>query len=112
LTSVPVDVRLAKAMVSAFARASKDRVDVAMSVGNPDTKKSLKMVVDPPNMSKTLRNMGIVLLVTPDPFTGIPGAALLGASYAMKRREAANLQSLANETARTMRMIRDLQSLL
>jgi hypothetical protein len=53
-----------------------------------------------------------VLLVTPDPFSGIPGAALLGASYAVRGREAANLQSLASETARAARMIRDLQSLL
>ncbi|MDA4134599.1 MAG: hypothetical protein OK441_03415 [Thaumarchaeota archaeon] len=106
------DVRLAKARVSAFARTSHDRVEVAKSVGNPETKSRMKMVVDPPNMSKTLRNVGVVLLVTPDPFSGIPGAALLGASYAVKGREAANLASLSSEAARVARMIRDLQSLL
>lgn len=112
MSIVQEDVRLAKARVSAFARTSQDRVETARAVGNPETKTRLKMVVDPPNMSKTLRNVGIVLLVTPDPFSGIPGAALLGASYAVRGREAANLQSLASETARAARMIRDLQSLL
>jgi len=106
------DVRLAKARVSAFARTSQDMVGAASAAGSTEMKSRLKMVVDPPNMSKTLRNMGVVLLVTPDPFSGIPGAALLGASYAVKGREAANLRALASETARAARMIRDLHSLL
>ena len=112
MTLVQEDVRLAKARVSAFARSSQDRVETASVVGNQATKGRLKMVVDPPSVSKTLRNAGVVLLVTPDPFTGIPGVALLGASYAVKSREAANLKSLASETAKTARVIRDLQSLL
>jgi hypothetical protein len=112
MSIVQEEVRLAKARVSAFARTSQDRVETATAIGNAETKSRLKMVVNPPNMSKTLRNVGVVLLVTPDPFSGIPGAALLGASYAVKGREAANLRSLASETARAARMIRDLQSLL
>jgi hypothetical protein len=106
------EVRLAKARVGAFARTSQDRTNVATSIADPATREKLKMVVKPPNISGTLRKAGIVLLLTPDPFTAIPGTALLGASYAMKRRQAADLGSLARETARTMQSIRELQSLL
>ncbi|MDA4114294.1 MAG: hypothetical protein OK474_09630 [Thaumarchaeota archaeon] len=105
-------LRLAKARVDAFARASQDRRSVAMSMADSATGEKLRMVVKPPNISGSLRKAGIVLLLTPDPFTAIPGTALLGASYAMKRRQAADLGSLARETARTMQTIRDLRSLL
>jgi hypothetical protein len=109
---VKEDVRIAKVRVGALARSSQDRVGATTSLADPATSSGLKMVVNPPNMSRTLRNVGAVLLVSPDPFTGVPGAALLGASYLIRSREAANLQSLARETARTARTIRELQSFL
>ena len=79
---------------------------------DPKSKAALSSVVSPSSATKALRNAGIVLLVTPDPFTGVAGAALLGASYATKRSEAADLGTLAAETARTVRTIRELHSLL
>ena len=106
------DVRLAKARVSALGRSSQDRIGAMTGLADPATSNGLRMVANPPNMSRTLRNVGAVLLISPDPFTGVPGAALLGASYLMKGREAANLQSLARETALTVRTIRELQSFL
>jgi hypothetical protein len=85
---------------------------VATTMASAPAKEGLKMAVNPPNASVTLRNVGAVLLVSPDPFTGVPGVALLTASYAMKGREAANVASLAAETARAVRAIRELKTLL
>jgi hypothetical protein len=109
---VKEEARLARSRVSAFARTSQEKVEVAKAMGDPATRGALKMVVKPPSIAKSLRNVGAVLLISPDPFSGVPGAALLGASYVMKRREAANIQTLAGEMSRTLRTIRDLQSLL
>lgn len=106
------DVRLAKARIGVVSRASDDRSYVAASLASHTTKNGLKVVVKPPSASNAVRNVGAVLLVSPDPFTGIPGAALMGASYVMKGREAASLKSLAKETASAIRTVRDLQSLL
>ncbi len=99
-------------MVGSVSRRSDDLVGASAALGDPGTREALRSVVAPPNITKTLRNAGVVLLIAPDPITGIGGAALLGASYATKRGEPANLQSLAREAAKTAQIVRDLQSLL
>ncbi len=109
---VKEEVKLAKARVSSFARSSEDRLGVATTIANAPAKEGLRMAVRPPNVSRTMRNVGAVLLASPDPFTGVPGVALLTASYAMKGREAASVSSLATETAQAVRAIRELKTLL
>ena len=104
--------RLAKARAAAFARTSEDRLSVAAGVANPSTTQSLRMAAKPPDVSRTLRKAGAVLIISPDPFTDVPAAALLGASIAMKGREAASIESLAKEAAKAARAIRDLHSIL
>lgn len=106
------EVRLAKARVSAFARTSDDQIGTAASIASSASRDALKMAVNPPSISRVTRNVGAVLLVSPDPFTLVPGAALLGASYAIRSREAASLETLAKETAMCVRTIRELQSFL
>jgi hypothetical protein len=106
------EVRLAKARVSSIERSAGDRLGVAATMADAPAREGLRMAVSPPSMSGTLRNVGAVLLVSPDPFTGVPGVALLTASYAMKGREAAKVASLAAETAQAMRTIRELKMLL
>jgi len=56
-----------------------------------------------------LRKAGVALIVaTPDPFTAIPGVAMIATSYAMKRKDPAKLDDLAAETRK---ILRDLESI-
>jgi hypothetical protein len=55
-----------------------------------------------------MRKAGIALIVTPDPFTSVPGVALLASSLVMKRREPASLGTLARETRKVLREIQSL----
>lgn len=85
----------------------------ATALGDGESKGALKAIVSPPSLSKTFRNAGLVLLVvTPDPVTAIPGAAFMGASYAARRREAASLEAMRKEAVKAVRLVQDLQSLL
>lgn len=105
--------RLAKARVGSLSRHSSDLRGMATVLGDGESKGALKSVVSPPNLSKTFRNAGLVLLVvTPDPLTAVPGAAFMGASYAAKRREAASLETMRREAVKAARLVHDLQSLL
>ena len=104
MSTVHKDVRLAKARVSAFARTSQDRVEVAKSVGNPETKsrtedgrRSTEHVEDAEKRWRS--SPGHTRPVLRNPW----GRAARSASYAVKGREAANLESLASETARAAR---------
>jgi hypothetical protein len=55
-----------------------------------------------------MRKAGIALIAAPDPFTGVPGVALLASSFVVKRKEPANLGSLAQETWKALREIQSL----
>lgn len=101
--------RLAKARVSAYVRSSGDRVEVARSISDDKTAEKLRLVVKPPNPSSSLKKAGAVLLLTPDPFTAVPGTALIGMAYVMKRREPLSVESILRETRKTMR---ELQTIL
>lgn len=82
-----------------------------MSLSNTETKKSLNQVVKPNSISRTLRKVGVAVLLSPDPLgpiADIPGAVLLGASYAMKKGEPEGIESVFKETRS---MLRELQKL-
>lgn len=96
-------------MVGAYVRASHDKVDAARVISDRTASKSIRLAVKPPRAGSSLRKAGILLILTPDPLTAVPGLALVGASLAMKKREAAGLAELVSETARTMR---ELQSMV
>ena len=104
-------VNIAKAMVGAYVRASRDKVDVARVIADKATSKSIRLAVKPPRVASSLRKAGVLFLLAPDPITAVPGAIMVGASYVAKRREAAGLEELVRETADTMRAVRELQSL-
>jgi len=55
-----------------------------------------------------MRKAGIALIATPDPFTGVPGVALLAASFVAKRKEPAKLSDLASEAQRIFREVQSL----
>ncbi len=80
----------------------KDRTEVAKSLANSETKEKLKQVVKPNSLSKTLRKAGVALLLSPDPLTDIPGAIILGASIAAKRKEPIGASSVVTEADRLM----------
>jgi len=70
--------------------------------------RKLRDVTKPPSLSGGMRKAGVALIAAPDPFTGIPGVALLASSIAVKKREPASLGTLAQETRK---ILRDIQSL-
>jgi hypothetical protein len=104
--------KLVKAGANSLTRTSQDRVQVARSLSNSETNKKLNQVVRPNSISGTLKKAGLVVLLSPDPLgpiIDIPGVVLLGASYAMKKREPASIKSVFKET---QLMLDELRSLL
>ncbi|MDA4124918.1 MAG: hypothetical protein OK438_05660 [Thaumarchaeota archaeon] len=81
--------------------------DVSEKVEMGQVQVHLDRITKPKSLSSTARKVGIALIAAPDPITGIPGVALLASSYALKRRDPANLGHLAQETRK---ILRDIQS--
>ncbi len=103
--------RLVRAGTSSLVRTSQDSALVASSLSNTETKKSLNQVVKPNSVSKTLRKVGVAVLLSPDPLgpiVDIPGVVILGASFAMKKGEPESIESVFKET---QSMLRELQKL-
>ena len=103
--------RLVKAGTRSLVRSSQDATQVAASLSSGETKDRLKQVVKPNSISRTMRKVGVAVLLSPDPLgpiADIPAVALLGASYAMKKGEPESLESVFRETRK---MLRDLQSI-
>ena len=97
---------------SFLVRTSQDTTQVARSLSNGETKRRLNHVVKPNSASKTLRKVGMAVLLSPDPLgpiADIPGAVLLGASYAMKKREPESIESVFKATRS---LLQELQPLL
>jgi hypothetical protein len=82
--------------------------EVTSTLSSPPVKRSLDLVVRPKSLAGGMKKIGVALLAVPDPFTDIPGAALLASSYALKKREPASLADLAQETRK---LLRDIQYL-
>jgi L-aminopeptidase/D-esterase-like protein len=76
----------------------KDRKEVAGRLADAQTKEKLKEVAKPNSLTKTLRRTGVALILTPDPITAVPGVAMLGASFAMRKREPLTPASVFEET--------------
>ncbi len=55
-----------------------------------------------------MRKVGIALIAAPDPITAVPGVAMLAGSYALKGKNPATLQDLAQETRK---ILHDMDSL-
>lgn len=103
--------KLSKSIADSLTRTSQDRAHVAESISNAETRKMLDDVVKPRSISKTLKKLGIMILLSPDPLgpiTDVPGAVLLSASYLMKGREPIGVESVFREAQQALC---DLQSL-
>ena len=80
----------------------KEKAAVAECLGDSATRKRLAEVVRPNSISMTLRRTGVALVLAPDPVTLVPGAVLLGASVAAKKREPLAVASVFNEVQRIL----------
>lgn len=88
---------LIKSRAKSAARIIDDRKSVAQSLASTRTRDSLKKVVKPNSISKTLRKAGVAMLLAPDPVTAVPGAVMLGASLATKKKEPLTPKSVYEE---------------
>ena len=62
----------------------------------------LRQVARPNSISKTLRRAGVALLLSPDPFTDVPGAIMLGASIATRNKDPLSPASVFAETRKLL----------
>lgn len=69
----------------------------------------MKDLTKPNSVSKTMRNVGMALLSSPDVVTDVPGVALVAGSYVMKKKDPTKLEDLATETRKILRDIQNLE---
>lgn len=81
---------------------------MAVALDTSKTNSRFQQAAKPASLAGGMKKAGVALLVAPDPFTDVAGAALLAGHFAMKRREPAGFEQLANETRK---LIKDLRSL-
>ncbi len=74
-----------------------------------DARKGLEKVVRPKSLVGGIKKAGVILMLAPDPITGIPGAALLASSYVLKKREPSSIKTLVLEARRLLREIDSLR---
>jgi hypothetical protein len=79
-----------------------ERALVAGCLADAGTRDGLRQVAKPNSISKTLRKAGIALILAPDPITAVPGAVMLGASFAARGREPLSPSSLCSETRKLL----------
>jgi hypothetical protein len=100
--------KLLRTSTESLSRLAREKAEVSKSVDPSHVTRKVEALTKPKSMGGTMKKAGIALLATPDPFTGVPGAALLASSFVLKKKEPA---SLANLAAETRKVLRDLGSL-
>ena len=94
--------RLLRSSASSVTRVLRERATVAERLADAETRDGLKQVARPNNISKMMRKAGIGLIMAPDPITAVPGAIILGASFATRGREPLSPTSVFNETRKLL----------
>ncbi len=79
-----------------------DRGAVAGALADRGTREGLRQVARPNSLSKTLRKAGVALILAPDPITAVPGAVMVGASFAARGREPLSAASVFSETRKIL----------
>ncbi len=97
------DRKLVRSSTDSAARLAGDRAQVAAGLRSSKVEDRIGQVMHPKSLSGSMKKVGIALIAAPDPITGVPGVALLASSYAMKKREPADLSHLAKETKKVLR---------
>lgn len=103
------DKKNLRIVADSVARIAEAKSSVAASVDATQLRSHANQLSKPGSPSSAMKKAGVALIVgTPDPFTAVPGVALIAASYASKKRDPAKLADLAAETRK---ILREMQSL-
>ena len=104
-----VEKRILRTAADSLSRLSESKTQVATSVDVTPLRTQMHKLSKPGSPSSAMKKAGVALIVaTPDPFTAVPGVALIASSYVARRKEPAKLEDLALETRK---LLRDLRSL-
>jgi len=93
---------LVRSATDSISRIVNDWAQAAGAVDTGVLKGQFRDLTKPPSLSGGMRKAGIALIAAPDPFTGVPGVALLASSFVLKRREPASLGNLAQEARKVL----------
>jgi hypothetical protein len=94
--------QLLKSSAASAIRVLKEREEVARRLADAETTKRLREVAKPNSLSRTLRKAGVALILAPDPITAVPGAMMLGASFATRGRQPLSPASVFVETRKLL----------
>jgi hypothetical protein len=75
---------------------------VARRLADAETRAGLRQVAKPNSVSKTMRKAGIGLILAPDPVALVPGAIIVGASFAAKGRDPLSPALVFKETRKLL----------
>jgi len=104
-----VEKRIVRTAADSLSRLTETRAQVATGVDTSPMRAQMNKLSKPGSPSSAMKKAGVALIVvTPDPFTAVPGVALVASSYIARRKEPAKLDDLALETRK---LLRDLRSL-
>src|SRR5580700_6839928 len=95
-------VQLLRSSASSATRILNDRAMMVECLADAGTRDSLRQVVRPNSLSRTLRKVGVALILAPDPITAVPGAVMLGASLATRGRQPLSPASVFEETRKLL----------
>ena len=100
--------KLVRSVADSLTRVAEAKSNFAASIDASDVISHVNKLSKPGSPSSAMKKAGVALLVAPDPVTAVPGAALLAASFAAKRKDPTKLDDLAAETRK---ILRDIESL-
>jgi hypothetical protein len=101
--------KLISSWTSSASRIASDTGGAAAALRTREVSESVGRAVKPRSLSGGMKKLGIALVATPDPITGVPGAALLASSFVMKRREPVGASQLAKEARKILREMESLR---
>jgi hypothetical protein len=95
-------VKVLKSSASSATRILAERTTLARNFADSGTLNAMKQVAKPNSISRTLRVAGVALMLSPDPFTDVPGAIMLGASLATRNKDPLSPASVFAETRKLL----------
>jgi hypothetical protein len=98
--------RIVRSVAGSLSRLNETKAQVASSIDASSVTEHFNRLTKPKSPSSSMRKAGVALIIaTPDPFTAVPGVALIASSYAVKRKEPAKLEDVVTETRKILREI-------
>lgn len=101
-------VRLVHSSAESLKRVAAGRVGLEESLSSREVSESLGNVLHPKSLAGGMKKAGVALILSPDPVTGVPGAALLLSAYALKKKEPSSIDTLVRQANK---ILRDIESL-